>query len=232
MKSQLYFNLHNEKIPINIVRSRRKSLTLSLNAAGDITVKAPLYILQRDILHFINNQTNWITKKLILNRENIKHYSFTIGSSIPFLGQDILLVAAEHNKGIIYIDNQLLLPQKHQNIESILIKWYRDSAREKITQLVDFYTAKLGLTYNKIFIKAQKSRWGSCSSKGNLNFNWKIILTPPELIKYLIVHEVCHLAEMNHSNNFWNLVESHDPLYKINRKNLQKYGYYLLSFLE
>ncbi len=232
MKSQLYFKLNSEHIPILIKRSRRKSLTLSLNAAGDITIKAPHYFLKRDIQHFILKQSDWITKRLLLSRENIRHFSFTTGSYIPYMGTELLLQEGSHKRGIIKDKNLIFLPKNDKTPESELIKWYRNSARETLAKYVNYYTELMGIEYNKIFIKAQKSRWGSCSGKGNLNFNWKIILTSEELIKYLVIHEVCHLIEMNHSINFWQLVERYDPLYRKNRKDLQKYGYYLLSFLE
>lgn len=232
MKSQLYFKLNNEDIPIIIKRSRRQSLTLSLNAAGDITIKAPLYILKRDIQFFIKKQSEWLTKRLIISRGNIREFSFTPGSKVPYMGDDFLLQEGSHKRGIITDKNLLVLPKNYKNPEVELIKWYRDTTRKKLTEMVNYYTDIMGIKYNRIFIKAQKSRWGSCSGKGNLNFNWKIILTPEELIKYLVIHEVCHLIEMNHSINFWNLVEKYDPSYRKNRKSLQKYGYYLLSFLE
>jgi len=89
---------------------------------------------------------------------------------------------------------------------------------EKIKHFNNFYKFKI----NKVFIKNQKSRWGSCSSKGNLNFNYKIIYLRPELADYLIVHELCHLGELNHSKKFWALVEKTIPNYVKINKELKK----------
>ncbi len=95
----------------------------------------------------------------------------------------------------------------------------RGRALARLSHFNQFYNLKVG----KVFIRNQKSRWGSCSSKGNLNFNYKIAMLPSELSDYIIVHELCHLAQMNHSKNFWSLVEQQIPNYKNLRAELKKY---------
>ena len=82
----------------------------------------------------------------------------------------------------------------------------------------------LGVTYGKISIRDQKTRWGSCSSEGNLSFNWRLILAPPDVLDYVVIHELCHRKEMNHSKEFWALVESLMPEYKERRKWLRENG--------
>ena len=104
------------------------------------------------------------------------------------------------------------------------IKQHKKNAQEIIQPLVDRYALIYNVRYRKIFIKNQRSVWGSCSVKQNLNFNWRIILTPPEIIRYLVVHEICHLLEMNHSRKFWDLVALAIPDYKECRKWLRKDG--------
>ncbi len=122
-------------------------------------------------------------------------------------------------------------PINNDNIDD-LRPMYRKLARIEITKLVDRYTEEIGIKYNTIYIREQKTRWGSCSGLKNLNFNWKVMLTTPDLIEYLVIHEVCHLVHMNHSKDFWNLVEKICPDYKLRRKRLQEAGVYLLSFLQ
>ena len=102
-------------------------------------------------------------------------------------------------------------------------KLLRKQAREIAVQKVEFFNQHYGLEYKRIFIKNQKTRWGSCSSKGNLNFNYRIATLPAELQDYLIVHELCHLREMNHGANFWKLVEEQIPDYKLLSKQLRRY---------
>lgn len=101
---------------------------------------------------------------------------------------------------------------------------YRQAAKEYISKRADYFADQLGVTYNAITIRDQKTRWGSCSSKGNLSFNWRLILAPPKVLDYVVVHELCHRREMNHSPRFWALVESVMPDYKQHRKWLKDNG--------
>ena len=103
---------------------------------------------------------------------------------------------------------------------------------EYIPQRVAHYAAKLGVTYGRITIRNQKTRWGSCSSKGNLNFNCLLMLTPPEVIDYVIVHELCHRKEMNHSARFWTLVASILPDYTEQKRWLREHGGVIIGRLE
>ena len=99
-------------------------------------------------------------------------------------------------------------------------------AKEVIPRRVAYYAARMGLTgrYNRITIKEQKTRWGSCSTKGNLNFNWRLMLMPDRLLDYVVVHELAHLYEMNHSSRFWRIVEGQIPDYKERRELLNQLG--------
>lgn len=99
-----------------------------------------------------------------------------------------------------------------------------DKALQVIPEKVEFYAQRIGVSYGGITIRNQKTRWGSCSSKGNLNFNCLLMLMPEEILDYVIVHELCHRKEMNHSKNFWELVEKAMPDYRIRKKWLKDHG--------
>lgn len=101
---------------------------------------------------------------------------------------------------------------------------YRQAAKKYIPKRVRFYADILQVDYGKITIRDQKTRWGSCSSNGNLNFNWRLILAPPKVLDYVVIHELCHRKEMNHSTRFWQYVESIMPDYKEQRKWLKDNG--------
>ncbi len=101
---------------------------------------------------------------------------------------------------------------------------YREAAKEYFPKRVYYFAHILGVSYGNITIRDQKTRWGSCSSKGNLSFNWRLILAPPNVLDYVVVHELCHRKEMNHSPKFWALVESVMPDYKQYRKWLKENG--------
>lgn len=108
-----------------------------------------------------------------------------------------------------------------------LEKRYRDAAKEYIPKRVAYYHELTGGTYHKITIRDQKSRWGSCSSNGTLSFNYRLMLAPPRVLDYVVVHELCHLTHMNHSADFWNMVASILPDYKEYRKWLKDNGHTL-----
>lgn len=105
-----------------------------------------------------------------------------------------------------------------------LEKQYKKAAAEYFPKRVEYYIKLTGGRYQRIVIRDQKTRWGSCSSKGTLSFNWRLMLAPPRVLDYVVVHELCHITHMNHSKDFWNKVESIMPDYKIYRDWLKKNG--------
>jgi hypothetical protein len=111
-----------------------------------------------------------------------------------------------------------------------IISWLKSQARKTINEKVYSVCSSLNLTYNKVSIKDTVSRWGSCSAKRNLNFNWRLIMAPEEIIHYIVVHETAHLEQMNHSKLFWNLVYNRCPDYKNHRLWLKKNGTILMQW--
>jgi predicted metal-dependent hydrolase len=115
--------------------------------------------------------------------------------------------------GITFQGKFLLSQQNMQDGKAILEQWYKQKAKEKITPLVERYAKQLGVEYNTILISDLKYRWGSCTLKGNLNFNWRLIKAPQFVINYVVIHELAHLIELNHSERFWNIVKVQMPNY-------------------
>ncbi|MCD7836919.1 MAG: M48 family metallopeptidase [Lachnospiraceae bacterium] len=116
----------------------------------------------------------------------------------------------------------------------ILERRYRNAARIKITARVEYYHSITGGHYTSITIRNQKTRWGSCSSRGTLSFNYRLIFAPPEILDYVVVHELCHLTHMDHSKSFWSMVASIMPEYRQYRQWLNEHGTELMleSYLE
>ena len=115
-------------------------------------------------------------------------------------------------------------PDRDYEKDPALEARYRELARAVISQRAAYFAAKMGVTFGRISIRAQKTRWGSCSSRGNLNFNWKLILMPPEILDYVVVHELAHRKQMNHSKLFWAEVERVLPDYRERRRWLKENG--------
>ena len=111
------------------------------------------------------------------------------------------------------------------------IERLREQARKRVTERVRYYAPIIGVTYGQIAIRTQHTRWGSCSSKGNLNFNCLLALVPDEVLDYVVVHELCHRKELNHSAQFWNSVEQTCPNYKALRNWLKHHGNELIAKL-
>ena len=114
--------------------------------------------------------------------------------------------------------------REHPAMSAEELQELADQARRVIPERVAYYARIVGVTYGRITIRNQKTRWGSCSSKGNLNFNCRLMKAPASVLDYVIVHELCHRLEMNHSPRFWALVEQVMPDYRVHRKWLREHG--------
>ena len=124
-----------------------------------------------------------------------------------------------------------LTAQEQQKLTDQELRALREKARTLVTERVQFYAPLIGVTYNQIAIRAQHTRWGSCSAKGNLNFNCLLMLCPEEVRDYVVIHELCHRKHLNHSADFWAEVERYCPDYRIHRKWLKDNGAALISRL-
>ncbi len=149
---------------------------------------------------------------------------------ILFLGGEyalIRIIDAKAGPSISFFADRFYVTipdNSRETMLQLLEEWYRRQARKIITGRVEVFSQKLNLNCNRICIKGQKTRWGSCSSLKNLNFNWRLVMAPLVIIDYIVIHELSHLVEMNHSRKFWQLVENHCPEYKQHRKWLRENG--------
>ncbi len=173
------------KQEIELIRSRRRTISIEVTADARVIVRAPSRASLTDINRFIGEKADWIDKSLDKMRQR----------------------KAEQSQ------RKEISPQE--------VKLLATRAKRVIPQRVRYYADIMGVTYGRITIRMQKSRWGSCSGKGNLNFNCLLMRTPETIIDYVVVHELCHLKEMNHSPKFWAEVEKILPDYKDRRKWLK-----------
>lgn len=129
----------------------------------------------------------------------------------------------------VYVPSGLREQDRSNDARKLLEDWYLRQAKKLLPEQVDYYAKQFKISYEKIRIKDQKTKWGSCSSKRCINLNWRIIMAPNQVIAYVIIHELVHLKHMNHSNDFWSTVESYFPDYKKWRKWLQDNGRELMG---
>jgi predicted metal-dependent hydrolase len=124
----------------------------------------------------------------------------------------------------VFVDESIDSENRKALIENSFKRWFMNTARECIKERLNHYCKLVGIEYNGMKIKEQRTRWGSCSKKGNVNFNWKLIMYPQWVIDYVVLHEVCHLRYMNHSKEYWAMVERYMPDYRKAQEWLKKDG--------
>lgn len=150
------------------------------------------------------------------------------GDTLPYLGRDLELVKQPNHHGddVSLEGNKLAVRPDLFNdglLEPALEQWYRTEAARLITDLTDKLSSQMGIGYKRIGIRGQRTRWGSCSRKKNLSFNWKLIMAPEPIVEYVVIHELLHLKEMNHSKKFWELVARYCPGWREHKKWLKKH---------
>jgi len=199
-------------------RARRISLRVSA-LDGKITLTLPKRAASRHGHDFLNDRAGWLRAALA---ELPKHCLVTHGTVIPLEGAPVTLTAAPvraaQTEGA-----HLLVPATAQAAPRALA-YLRLRARRRIEERVCHYTALLGRQPGRISLRDPRSRWGSCSAAGDLMFSWRLIMAPPEVLDYVVAHEVAHLAQMNHSSAFWAEVSRLMPGYDAPRTWLRTHG--------
>ncbi len=203
--------------------SRSGSIRVSIDHRSQILVSAPKLYPKILIENFLKQQEPWILqKKAQVSKSQVKIKQ----NEIYLFGEKYLIV---HNidqnltPKISIIQNQLIINQlKPGSYQTKLENFLKNTALKYLSQKTAILAKKMNISYQRIGIRQQKSRWGSCSSLGNLNFNWRLIHYPPAVINYVIIHELAHRQEANHSKSFWQLVAKYDPDYQKHKKALKK----------
>ena len=202
-------------IDIELIRSRRKSLSLEVGRQG-IKARAPLRMSKKMVLTFIHSKQQWLDKQINNRPAPIKEKQLISGASLLFKSEPLKLNVIENQRGKAFIENdQLYLPVVKSNrplestIKTKLITWYKQQALEILEQRIAFYAPLMSVertNKQKVKVREYKRRWGSCDHQGSLSFNWRIIMAPNEVVDYVVIHELAHCHEFNHSKRFWNIV--------------------------
>ncbi len=207
-------------IPTNIVKSKRKSISLIIKNNGEFIVRAPLRTSEKHIFDFINQKSNWIISK---RKEQLNNTIFTLSfnkqEQVNILGNDYDLIYNDISRVKLY-ENQVIIPNK--DAKKKLITFLKKIAKDYISKRIGEISNLYNFSYNSIGISSAKTCWGSCGANNNLHFTYKLVLCPPEVVDYIIIHELCHTKIKNHSKQFWQLVEKYCPSYKIYDKWLKK----------
>lgn len=219
----LYFDFMDD---IKIVRSSRKSIAIVILPGGTVEVRAPRFVPEFAINAFVKSKRGWIEERLTMVRRHTPHKkAFADGEKFMYQGDEypLTLVTSPH---IEIKDGKLLFPLALVSRgKETLDKWYIKQAKAVIREQVEYYAKRMGTTYNGITsFTDTKSKWGSCTHDNRLQFNWRLILAPPIVLRYVIIHELVHTTEKNHSVIFWNKVRAQNPSYKAQIKWLKEHG--------
>jgi predicted metal-dependent hydrolase len=211
-----------------IIYSTRKNITISVERDRSVIIRAPSGTATEKIQAAIESKKLWLyekTKHRQKYNDSLGEKKFISGTSILYLGKNYTLtVTKEPIEGIRFDGKFIVSRTSLPVVGELLAEWYIQKAKEKITPKVEFYAKSLGVEYNRILISNLKYRWGSCTPKNNLNFNWRLIKAPMSVIEYVIVHELAHLLEPNHTERFWNLIRTQLPKYLKAKEWLKLYG--------
>ena len=220
------------EFPLHIVRTRRKKSVSIRIIEGQVRVLIPKRLSQRRLQQILDSKTAWIRQKMVEQATQAER-SFQSGESLPYLGRNYRLqLISEGEFRVKRVGGQLRVggvdPQWSERERVVAIRtplqhWYRVQAERWLRQKTTHYAALLRVIPTAIEVRHYKSRWGSCSSGGVIRYNSCIMLAPHAVVDYLVVHELCHLLEMNHSAAFWRRVEQIMPDYRQQRAWLKRF---------
>jgi predicted metal-dependent hydrolase len=213
------------------VRSpKRKKLTITVERDRTIVVHAPQGISEEEVRRIVDAKRQWILTKLrhpqkYQDRLHPPGKEVVNGESAPYLGTDYRIEVTETASGQIEFSHIFMVPAAHQaKHREVLRDWYIAQAREKILPRVEQHARELGVRFTSAKIVDNRYRWGSCTVKDNVNFNWRLIKAPMFVIDYVIVHELAHLIEANHTSRFWSIVRANTPRMEKAKAWLKEHG--------
>ncbi|HPP34564.1 MAG TPA: SprT family zinc-dependent metalloprotease [Ignavibacteriales bacterium] len=215
-----------------IIRSKRKTIALQLTDEATLIVKAPFEVSEETINNVVFKHQKWVEKKKneVLSRDpKFVEKEFVNGEGFLYLGKSYKLYIVNEQDIPLKFDNGFFLLKEYQpTAKQLFVNWYKEKAYEKISERAEWYARQRGFVINNINITDANIRWGSCSPKGNLNFSWRLIMAPLSVIDYVVVHELAHLEQRNHSKAFWSIVKMLLPDYEKSNDWL-KDNHYLLK---
>jgi predicted metal-dependent hydrolase len=211
-------------------RARRARINVS---AEGVEVVVPRRMALRQVVPFVEQKRPWIERTLRRIREAEEEAAVRLvdGGSVPYLGRLLELrvrVEPGRVRSFVSMKGEVLdVAVGSHDVETVraaLESWYRRQARIEVAPRLDAACARAGTRYSRLSIRGQRTRWASCSSEGAMSFNWRLLLAPPEILDYVVEHEVAHLDVLDHSDRFWRLLGSRVPAYREHERWLRRNG--------
>ena len=223
-------NAGGRRIEYTLIQSARSNVLFQALPEAGIRIYAPKYMRLRDIDAMVRERADQLMQML----ESVEARLEADRQAHPVVDGGVILIegrrcvlrlheGARRSGRLEGDEYHLTLPEPDSDpaVRAAIRSTLSVMALARIRERLDYYIPRVGRAPGRIAIRDQKSRWGSCSQKGNLNFNWKLIMAPPQVLDYVVIHELCHLIEFNHSPRFWSLVEAQMPEYAVWKKWLK-----------
>jgi predicted metal-dependent hydrolase len=226
VRSERFVDIGQQKIPYTLSqRTGSRTIRLHIDPEKGLVVSAPKYAPIAAIENFIIQKKFWITRHLEESKKIVQRKQISDGTPATILGEPKSIIVKEHQLKRPYIaekEHEIIVyaPQNQTIIKKTLEEYLRKKFKVHLTKRLKEISAIMDTHYGTVTIRAQKSRWGSCSYRNNLNFNWKLIFFSLEIIDYVIMHELTHTVHHNHSEKFYEMLADYCPNYKTLRKNL------------
>ena len=211
-----------------VVFSDRRTLGLTVERDQSVVVRAPSGTAPERIEEFVQARKRWIIEKQAHPQKYrpprpIKE--LVSGESILYLGRTYRLDFRDADEERVKLDGKFVVcGPRHADLKSLFRDWFIERAKQTIPPRAEFYAERMGAAYNAIMISDMKYRWGSCTPKKNLNFNWRLIKAPMHVVDYVVVHELAHVLEDNHSPRFWQHIRTQVPKFESCKEWLKRHG--------
>jgi hypothetical protein len=228
-------NVFKEKSEMDITyqvkksRKRRKTIALQISEKAELVIRAPSFMRMDEINRFVSQKQNWIERAIQNQRARLAAQAnrrFAAGETFYYLGEPHMLNVF-FNPPVadgVTAKTPCIHPNTPDNPalrKRLLVDWYKEKARTLIPQRVDFFSRMMNLPYGNVKITSAQKRWGSCSARNDLSFSYRLVMTPPPVIDYVIVHELSHIRHKNHSARFWQQVQKIIPEHQTLRRWLK-----------
>lgn len=219
-----------------IRRAKRRTASISVTPESAVRVVVPSRLTEKQIIELVKRKSRWIRSKILFNdevRNKYKPKEYVSGESFSYLGRNYRLkivkgepdqVKLANGRFYVHIPDGASPNEREQVVVSSLANWYQEHALERLLEKSERLSKLIDHCPSSVAVKAYKSRWGSCTSKGIVCFNWKIIMAPHSIVDYVVVHELCHLVHHNHSKEYWKLVERVMPDFRERKEWLRVNG--------
>lgn len=231
--------IYGSSVPYEIERvKKRKTIQISFTPEGMLRLKTPYALTEGEAEKILSSKAKWICKQrqrlgdLSGNPVNGK---FAPDALLLYLGQEYRLKLIAADKDLVFIQGETLVVQcsappaaLQETAQKLLLNWYSEQARTALVSRTRYWAERIGVSPLRITIRDQKTRWGSCSTRGSLNYSWRLIMAPSQVLDYLVIHELCHMKIANHSPSFWRLVANYTVDYNNHRRWLKDNGSVLM----